>query len=214
MSLTEDEREQLRRLLSKVPPQERKSLLTREEVPRFWWNSNLMAFKAVLKKVESSGEIPDEDLVKFLQSKGLLKESATTKNYGYTYNETGIFVVDDSGKVSLTVIGEELAKLFDNGTELRPIEVVVCRGLQQQAAGYAYLNIVGTNPGIHREELRQRMEELYGGTGRYYTGYYTRIFKQLKLIRRTTDQGKAKYWLTVPQAWSGSVPEDESEEEG
>jgi hypothetical protein len=51
------------------------------------------------------------------------------------------------------------------------------------------------------------MENVYGGNGRYYAGYYTRVFKQLKLVRKTNEHGKARYWLTVGEAWGGKPPD-------
>ena len=58
-----------------------------------------------------------------------------------------------------------------------------------------------------REDLQERLVELYGGKGRYYTGYYTRIFDQLDLIRKKRKGRKMSYYLNVPEAWWQGTPE-------
>jgi len=58
------------------------------------------------------------------------------------------------------------------------------------------------------------MQEVYSaGNSRYYVRYYTRIFKQLKLVKRTTEGGKARYWLTVSEAWELTPPDVPDDEE-
>jgi len=220
MSLSEEEMKQLKKLLSKLDPEQAKKVgisptlvetLNVPDIPQFWWNPNLQAFKMLLKKVEEKGETSDADLVRYLQSLNLASDTATTDNYGYTYTEAGIFINND-GKVSLSEIGKQIAKLCNAEPTLTTLEIVLFRGLQQQSAGYTYLDIVGRNPGIFREDLMKELEKIYGGNGRYYAGYYTRIFKQLRLVKRTSEHGKARYWLTVHEAWgekNPDIPEDE-----
>ena len=221
MSLNEQEIQQLKKLLSKLSPVQAQQVgvdptivenLKMPEVPSFQWNSNLVAFKAILRKLLKENALSETNLVKYLQSQGLVTESATVDNYGYVYPETGIFAMA-KGMVTLTEVGKQIAELCTDSRELTPFEVVVFRGLQQQSAGYTYLSIIGSNPGIFREDLIKKMQGTYKpGNSRYYVGYYTRIFKQLKLVKRTTENGKARYWLTVPEAWEltpPDVPEDE-----
>jgi hypothetical protein len=85
--------------------------------------------------------------------------------------------------------------------------------IARAAAGYAYLNIVGQNPGISREELKSRLVELYGGKGRYYTGYYIRLFSQIGLIAKKREGRQMTYYLTVPESWTGEAPQIEEDEE-
>ncbi len=129
------------------------------------------------------------------------------------YNETGIFNVNaKENKTSLTSVGKELAALFNDDHEnLTNIEKLLCRGLQQQSAGYTYLHIVGQNPRILREELQKKLVELYGGKGRYYTGYYTRLFSQLELLLKKRKGRKMMYYLAVPEAWWQEPPDLEKE---
>ena len=221
MSLNEQEIQQLKKLLSKLSPVQAQQVgvdptivenLKMPEVPSFQWNSNLVAFKTILRKLLKENVLSETNLVKYLQSQGLVTDSATVDNYGYVYSETGIFAIAN-GMATLTEVGKQIAELCTDSRELTSLEVVIFRGLQQQSAGYTYLSIIGSNPGIFREDLIKKMQDVYKpGNSRYYVGYYTRIFKQLKIVKRTTENGKARYWLTVPEAWEltpPDVPEDE-----
>lgn len=214
MSLTEEEKEQLEKLVGKMDSGEAKrfglKLATRTlnvpQIPAFHWNSNLKAFKAAMKITEKASRISDEDILKGLKSRGLVSPTARVDNYGYTYNETGIFI-EDEGMVSLTEIGTQIAKLFNDEENLNIVETIICRGLQQQSAGYTYLSILAEKPGIFRQDVVAKMMSIFGRQGKYYAGYYTNIFSQLGLIEKSSEDGKARYWLTVPRAWSGKPPE-------
>ena len=102
MILNEQEIQKLKRLLSKLSPGQAQQVgvdptivenLKMPEVPSFQWNSNLVAFKAILRKLLKENALSETNLVKYLQSQGLVTESATVVNYGYVYPETGIFAM-------------------------------------------------------------------------------------------------------------------------
>ena len=60
--LTLEDRKKLKELLAKTEPEELKDLLEEDTLPRFEWNSNLTAFKLLMRKV--------------LQEPGIKKEKA------------------------------------------------------------------------------------------------------------------------------------------
>ena len=155
------------------------------------------------------------ELKNHLRQLGYIQDESDKINYGIVYENTGIFIIDqDTKNASLTSVGKELAALFnEDHSEFTPLEMLILRGLQQQVAGYAYLNIVGQNPGISREELKSRLVELYGGKGRYYTGYYIRLFSQIGLIAKKREGRQMTYYLTVPESWTGEAPQIEEDEE-
>lgn len=209
--------EQIKRLLKELSAEEREAILKEVEepaIPVFVWNSNLNGFKAALKYIESHGEVNLVALKNHLRRLGYVQDESEKFNYGIVYNETGIFRVDPkSSVVGLTSIGRELATLFNEDHEnLTIIEKVLCRGLQQQSAGYTFLHIVGQNPRILREKLQEKLVELYGAKGKYYTGYCIRLFDQLDLIRKKREGRKMSYYLTVPEAWWQEPPKFEEEE--
>jgi hypothetical protein len=154
MSLNNEEMQQLKKLLNKLSPNqaqqvgldpvwaELKHTLKVPEVPAFQWNSNLEAFKSILRKLLKEGAQTEASIVKYLQSQGLVTGSATVDNYGYVYVETGLFTLVND-KIILTDIGKRIAELCTDAPELTTLELVLFRGLQQQSAGYTYLSIVG-----------------------------------------------------------------------
>jgi hypothetical protein len=130
-------------------------------------------------------------------------------------NARAFIHVEAGDKIALTEFGMELAKLCTAKPELSTVEVVLFRGLQQQSAGYTFLSVIGRTgkKGILREALLKQMEEVYGrGNGDYFTGYYITIYTQLKLIMKTTEDGKARFRLTVPEAWLTKPPSDSIDE--
>jgi hypothetical protein len=204
MGLTSEERTKLEELLKKAHEEglgvEIRIILA--GLPRFEWGANLLAFKFILRKVLAQPQITYEELIEYMRSNGLASQKATVKNYGYVYNETGIFVKDNENKVSLTPIGKSIAEAFDDNDEIRPLEMVILRGLQIQGAGFSLLHILSRSAnGIFREQLKEKMMELYGASGAYFVGYYTGLYKNLGLIRKETVNGKAKYLPMYPVTW-------------
>jgi hypothetical protein len=212
--LTNEERKKLRELLAKTEPKELKALMGENIIPRFEWNSNLTAFKILLRKILKEPGIKDEDLVDYLKGRNLITNKAKVNNYGYVFEETGLFEINKN-KIYLTEIGKTIAEKFNDNEDLTVFEILIMRGLQVQGAGFTVLNLVNMTRGILREELTKKMEELYGGKGKYFVGYFIRVFKQLKLIEKTNENGKAKYIPKFPVAWANiGVPSaiDESDD--
>ncbi len=210
---------ELRRLVSQLSEEERKKLLEAEEppVPTFVWNSNPLAFKAAIRFVLGKGSTTRGEVRDYLRSLGLVKDPNNKCRFGILYTKTGVFYVNDARSegetckdlVGLTPLGKELAGLFDDDpTQMTPIETVVCRGLQQQSAGYLLLSIVGQSPGIQRDALWAKMVKEYGGKGRYYAGYYTTLLSRLGLVSTRRTGKKVGYYLAVPEGWIGEAPSE------
>ena len=83
--LTEDERKKLKELLAKTEPEELKDLMEEDTLPRFEWNSNLTAFKLLMRKVLQEPGIKDEKLVEHLKGRNQLTTKAKADNYGYAF---------------------------------------------------------------------------------------------------------------------------------
>ncbi len=196
-----------------------------ERIPSFVWNSNPLAFKAALRYLLQNGDTRKGEVRDFLRKLELVVDRDNKCHIGIMYNRTGIFGVDDSRShgdpneeiVNLTPIGSELAALFDdNYEELTPLETVLCRGLQQQGAGYDVLHLIGSEPGIARDALIKHLEALHGGKGRYYAGYFVALLKKLQLVQAARKGRKVGYYLTVPAGWTEEAPEisENGEDEG
>lgn len=212
--LTEDERKKLKELLAKTEPEELKDLMEEDTLPRFEWNSNLTAFKLLMRKVLQEPGIKDEKLVEHLKGRNQLTTKAKADNYGYAFEETGLFRRSNN-KIYLTEIGKKIAEEFNDDEKFTTFEIVIMRGLQAQGAGFTVLNLINMTRGILREELMEKMEQIYGRKGRYFVGYFVRVFTQLKLIEKVNENGKAKYIPKFPVAWSNiGIPpaSDESED--
>lgn len=209
--LTEDERKKLKELLAKTGPEELRVLMKEDIIPRFEWNSSLKTFKILLRKVLQEPGIKDEKLVEYLKGRNLLTSKAKVNNYGYVFEETGLFRTSNSN-VYLTEIGKTIAESFNDDEDFTTFEILIMRGLQVQGAGFTVLNLINMTRGILREDLMAKMEELYGGKGRYFAGYFVRVFKQLRLIEKTNENGKAKYVPKFPVAWSNIGVPSASEE--
>ena len=212
--LSEEEREKLKELLAKAEPEEIKVLMEEEKIPRFEWNSNLITFKQVLRKVLHEPGIKDENLVKYLIGRGLLTSNAKVENYGYVYTETNLFRIENKNKIHLTEIGKTIAGLFNDDEDFTTLETVIMRGLQVQGAGFTVLHLITMTKGIFREDLMNQMKGLYGGKGRYFAGYFVGVYKKLNLIEKITENGKAKYIPKYPVAWSNNrVPSTSEDDE-
>jgi len=211
--LSEEEKQKLRELLAKAEPEELRNLMEEEKIPRFEWISNLITFKQVMRKVLHEPGIKDEVLVKYLIDRGLLTKNANVDNYGYVYTETNLFRIENKNKIYLTNIGKTIAELFNDEEDLTTLEIVIMRGLQVQGAGFTMLHLITVSGGIFREDLINKMKKYYGGKGKYFSDYFVGVFKQLNLIEKITENGKAKYIPKFPVAWSNnkvpSRPDDE-----
>ncbi len=219
MPLTEEERNKLEELLKKVAPEELESTRKKiqgEELPMLWWNQNIIAMKLLLRKVLVDPGISEEKLVEFLRSKNLVTSRADVHNYGYVYNETNLFVIDErTGEVTLTDIGKKIAEIMDDDEYLKPMETVIMRGLQVQGAGYTVLHLIALNRGIFRKDLVRQMRELYKGEGgNYYGDYYVGVFKDLKLIKSEIINREARYIPTFPTAWATEKKDRQKEMSG
>jgi len=213
-ALSVEEKQKLRELLAKAGPEELRVLMEEEKIPRLEWNSNLIVFKQVMRKVLHEPGIKDEVLVKYLFDRGLLTSNATVDNYGYVYTETNLFRIENKNKIYLTNIGKAIAELFNDDEDFTALETVIMRGLQVQGAGFTMLHIIIMSGGIFRENLRNKMKEYYGKKGEYFAGYFVGIFKQLNLIEKITESGKAKYIPKFPVAWSNNrVPSRPADED-
>lgn len=212
-NLTEEEKQRLRELLAKTEPEELRALMEEEKIPRFEWNSNLIVFKQVMRKVLHEPGIKDEVLVKYLIDRGLLGNKANVDNYGYVYAETNLFRIESKNKIYLTNIGKTIAEHFNDNEDLTTLETIIMRGLQVQGAGFSVLHLITVSGGIFREVLINKMKEYYGEKGKYFSDYFVGVFKQLNLIDKITENGKAKYIPKFPVAWSNnkvpSKPDDE-----
>jgi hypothetical protein len=212
--LSVEERQRLKELLAKAEPEELKVLMEEEKIPRFEWNSNLIAFKQVLRKVLHEPGIKDENLVKYLISRGLLTSNAKVDNYGYVFTETNLFRIENKNKIHLTEIGKTIAELFNDDEDFTTLETVIMRGLQVQGAGFTVLHLITMTGGIFREDLTNQMKGFYGGKGTYFAGYFVRLYKQLNLIEKITENGRAKYIPKYPVAWSNNrVPSGTGDED-
>lgn len=204
--------QRIRNLLRELSPEQRRALLTQvgePSVPMFMWNSNLNGFKAALKYIEREGVVDLVELKNYLRDLGYVQDVSDRVNYGIVYEETGLFKIDSrNNTTTLTSMGNDLAAFFnEDHKNLTIFEKLICRGLQQLSSGYTYLHIVGQNPGITRKELVNKLVQIYGGKGRYFAGYYTRLFNQLELIAKERKGREVTYCLTVPEIWGGEPPE-------
>jgi len=205
---------EVRALLTRLSAQEKEAVIRElsgtgaPSIPQFVWNSNPLAFKAALRFVRAKATLTRRDVRDHLRSLGLVRDSSNALNFGILYDETGVFAVapdarGDRGEdsVSLTPIGLELAKLFDDEPRLSPLETVICRGLQNQGGGYSLLSIVSTNPGMDALALRKHMVELYGPKGKFMTGYYCALFKRLGLLTTRKNGRRESYYPGFPAYW-------------
>lgn len=211
--MTDDsEKEELAERLKQLPPEERRELLedleTEEDLPILRWSSNPEAVKAGFNFVEREGTVTLEELRAYLHSEGHIDAEEGSYNFGIVDTDDGPFF-DTTGErepdteVSLTELGEEVAGVFDESPELRPIERTLLIGMQPYGSAFRYLGILEKNreDGILREDLEQELVDAYEGSGKYYTGYYNSWFHKLGLVKKENDGRKKRYHLATPSGW-------------
>lgn len=215
MMLSNDEtpsKEKLLEELKKLPPEERAELLKvlepTSEIPIMHWTPNPLAVKSVFNFLLKNGEVELEQIREHLQRNDLVRSERGEYNFGIIPRDGNLFfnVKGNWGanaKVSLTETGEEFARLFDDRKSLRPIEKTILIGLQPYGSAFVYLSILEQHreKGVLREDLKDELAKLFGGKGRYFTGYYTTWFSRIGLIRKEKAGRKIKYKPNFPAMW-------------
>lgn len=180
---------------------------TRAKVPIMHWSPNPMAVKHTLNFLSVRGrklkEVREE-----LRRRGDIEDEEEKYNFGVIPRDGNEFfkVEGDWGpeaKVSLTGIGKEFAKVLSDEEHLNPLEKTVMIGIQPYGSAFVYLSILEQNreEGILREDLKEKLEGIYGGSGRYYLGYYTSWFSRVGLIEKERVGKKVKYKPNFPSGW-------------
>lgn len=106
-------------------------------------------------------------------------------------------------EVSLTGTGENIAEVFDDQEELRPVERVMLCGLQPYESGFGYLSLLDEHreDGIFRPDLEETMVDRYGGKEKYFTGYFTSWYSRLGLMEKEQVGRKKKFHPSFPEGW-------------
>lgn len=207
------DRNDLAEQLKKLSPEERKELLEEVEgedtIPILRWSSNPKAVKAAFNYVEREGTVTFEDLRSHLNTEGHIDAEKGSYNFGVVDTEDGPFFNTNGDRnagteITLTDKGQEYAAVFDEQSGLRSIERTLLLGMQPYGSGFRFLSILEEHRdegGILREDLQKKMEEAYGGSGKYFTGYYSSWFNKLGLLKKERVGRKVKYSLAVPSEW-------------
>lgn len=207
------DRNDLAEQLKKLSPEERRELLEEVEgkdtIPILRWSSNPKAVKAAFNYVKREEPVTFEELRSYLNSEGHIDAEEGSYNFGIVYAEDGSFFKttgdrDANTEISLTDIGQQYAAVFDEQPGLRSIERTLLLGMQPYGSGFRFLSILEEHRdegGILREDLQEKMEEVYGGSGKYFTGYYSSWFNKLGLLEKERVGRKVKYSLAVPSEW-------------
>jgi hypothetical protein len=206
-------REDLAEQLKKLSADERRQLLEEVEsgdgLPILRWSSNPEAVKAAFKFVERGGSVTFEELRSYLQGEGHIDAEKGSYNFGIVETDDGVFFNttgerDQDTEISLTDTGKEYAAVFDDKPGLRPIERTLLIGMQPYGSAFFYLGTLEAHRedgGLLREELQEALEDEYGGSGKYYTGYYNSWFHKLGLVEKERVGRKVKYRLATPSGW-------------
>ncbi|WP_338740729.1 hypothetical protein [Haloplanus salilacus] len=214
--MTEDDnpdREDLAERLKKLPADERRKLLeeveSEEELPILRWSSNPVAVKAAFNFVEREGTVTFEELRSYLQSEGHIDAEEGSYNFGIVETDDGVFFNttgdrEPETEISLTNTGQEVAAVFDETPDLRPIERTLLIGMQPYGSAFFYLSTLEENRedgGLLREDLEEALVDEYEGSGKYYTGYYNSWFHKLGVVEKERVGRKVKYRLATPSGW-------------
>jgi len=211
--MTDDsDKEELAEQLKQLPPEERRELFeeleSEDKIPILGWSSNPEAVKAAFNFVENEGTVTFEELRSFLHREGHIDAEEGSYNFGIVDTENGSFFHTTGGRepdteISLSELGHEYAEVFDENTELRPIERTLLIGMQPYGSAYYYLGILESHgeDGILREDLEEELVDAYSGSGSYYLGYYNSWFHKLGLVEKERDGRKMRYRLATPSGW-------------
>lgn len=190
----------------------------RDEPPRVGYCPEPMKLKLALKLLEDGREVTRGELREHLSSFDSVGE-ISSDSFGLVGRESNdLFEVregDDRATdvLSLTVNGMEIAEWFDDGTEeLTAREKTLFRGLHHYASQFVFLGEIEryrqekrqageADDGILRADLEERLVSVYGGSGKYFTGYYVTLFDRLDVIEKVQDGRQVRYRLAVPSAW-------------
>lgn len=206
-------RNDLAEQLKKLSPEERRELLEEVEgedtIPILRWSSNPKAVKAAFNYVGREGTVTFEELRSYLNNEGHIDADKGSYSFGIVDTEDGSFFNtsgdrDADTEISLTDMGQQYAAVFDEQPGLRSIERTLLLGMQPYGSGFRFLSILEEHRdegGILREDLQEKMEETYGGSGKYFTGYYSSWFNKLGLLEKERVGRKVKYSLAVPSEW-------------
>ena len=132
--------EQLKEYVKSLPEDEREALLmevqTEDIYPILNWAPNPSAVKATFNFIADNGTVTYEELRQHLVDLDYAETDEGKYNFGIVsvedddpiFNTTGGRDVDT--EISLTSIGEEIASVFDDRKEIRPVERALMVGLQ------------------------------------------------------------------------------------
>ncbi|NUB91123.1 hypothetical protein HT576_08825 [Haloterrigena sp. SYSU A121-1] len=207
------DREQIKEYMKSLPEEEREELLmevqTEDVYPVVNWAPNPAAVKATFNFISDNGTVTYEELRQHLVDRGYADTDEGKYNFGIVsvedddpiFNTTGGQEADT--EISLTPIGEEIASVFDDRKDLRPVERALLVGLQPYGSGFAYLSLLEEHreDGILRQDLEDAMVDQYSGSGKYFTGYYTSWFSKLGLLEKEQVGRKKKFHPDFPEAW-------------
>lgn len=190
----------------------------KNEPPRVGYCPEPMKLKLALKLLEDGREVTRGELREYLSSFDSVGE-ISSDSFGLVGRESNdLFEVregDDRGTdvLSLTEKGTEIAEWFDDGTEeLTAREKTLFRGLHHYASQFVFLGEIERHRqkkrqageednGILRADLEEKLVSVYGGSGKYFTGYYATLFDRLDVIEKVQDGRQVRYRLAVPSAW-------------
>lgn len=210
-------------ILSRLSEEEIEELLRemkeeKNEPPRVGYCPEPMKLKLTLKHLEDGKEVTRRELREHLSSFDSVGE-ISSDSFGLVGRESNdLFEVregDDRATdvLSLTERGKEIAEWFDDGTEeLTAREKTLFRGLHHYASQFVFLGEIERyrqekrqagerDNGILRADLEEKLVSIYGGSGRYFTGYYATLFDRLDVIDKVQDGRQVRYKLAVPSSW-------------
>jgi hypothetical protein len=190
----------------------------KNEPPRVGYCPEPMKLKVALKFLEDGREVTRAELRDHLSSFDSVGE-ISSDSFGLVGRESNdLFEVREgedrsADALSLTPRGVEIAEWFDDGAEeLTAREKTLFRGLHHYASQFVFLGEIERHRqekrqageednGILRADLEERMVSVYGGSGKYFTGYYATLFDRLDVIEKVQDGRQVRYRLAVPSSW-------------
>lgn len=210
---SENNYEKAKSALRDLSEKERRELLEEVEIeegyPLLTWAPNPTAVKATFNFISKQKAVTYEELRKYLVEAGYVETEEGKYNFGIISTDEDSLLFHTTGKkqpdteISLTEIGRNVAAVFDDQDDLRPVEKALLFGLQPYGSGMNYLSILDSHrdDGILREDLKEKLTDTYGGSGSYFTGYYTSWFSKLGLIEKERIGRKKKFHPAFPQEW-------------
>ncbi|SIS16563.1 hypothetical protein SAMN05421752_1168 [Natronorubrum thiooxidans] len=205
--------EQVKQYVKSLPEEEREELLmevqTEDVYPVVNWAPNPAAVKATFNFIADNGTVTYEELRQHLVDLDYADTDEGKYNFGIVsiedddpiFNTTGSREADT--EISLTPIGENIASVFDESENIRPVERALLCGLQPYGSGFTYLSLLEEHreDGILRQDLEDAMVDQFGGKGKYFTGYFTSWYAKLGLLEKERVGRKKKFHPNFPEAW-------------